>query len=74
MGRKGKAYTLSTDPMASLIHPEGKINHSQNYALKIINFSFVYFHSLACLLKQTNRLLLFALLYLTPIDSSIFEG
>ena len=55
MGRKGKAYTLSTDPMAILIHPEWKINHLQICALKIINFSLLYFHSLACLLKQTNR-------------------
>ena len=55
MGRKGKAYTLSTDPMASLIPPEGNINRTPTFALKIMNFSFVYFHSLACLLKQTNR-------------------
>ena len=55
MGRKGKAYSLSTDPMASLIPPEGIKNHSTIFALKIMNFSFVYFHSLACLLKQTNR-------------------
>ena len=55
MGRKGKAYTLSTDPRASLIPPEGIKNHSPTVALKIKNFSFVYFHSLACLLKQTNR-------------------
>ena len=55
MGRKGKAYSLSTDPMASLIPPEGIKNHSTTFALKIMNFSFVYFHSLVCLLKQTNR-------------------
>ena len=55
MGRKGKAYTLSTDPMASLIPPEGDKNHSLTFALKIMNFSIVYFQSLACLLKQTNR-------------------
>ena len=54
MGRKGKAYTLSTDPRASLIPPEGIKNHSPTVALKIKNFSFVYFHSLACLLKQTK--------------------
>ena len=55
MGRKGKAYTLSTDPMASLNPTEEDRNHSPTFALKIMNFSFVYFHSLACLLKQTNR-------------------
>ena len=55
MGRKGKAYSLGTDPMASLIPPEGNKNCTPTFALKILNFSFVCFHSLACLLKQTNR-------------------
>ena len=67
MGRKGKAYTLSTDPMASLIPPEGIKNHSTTFALKIMNFSFVYIHSLACLLKQTNR---FAFVCLALLNSN----
>ena len=34
-------------------------------------FSFVYFQSLACLLKQTNSFTFVCLAFLTPIGSSI---
>ena len=57
--------------MASLIPPEGIKNHSLTFALKIMNFSFVYFQSLACLLKQTKLFTFICFAFLTPIDSSI---